>query len=132
MYVWNATPFSAFSLCETDRRTAQKFQNLIEIALCFKNTHISSLFWLTSQSVGIDRMRTHTNKVYFAIDWVVKLQRSGQHNFGHFFHFKRTASREIRYMYWVWKLAKISDFRLFFLAQNWLKWTFYYAIGIWR
>ena len=33
--------------------------------LCIKSTHIGSLFWLTLQLVGINRMRTHTNKVYF-------------------------------------------------------------------
>ena len=38
-------------------------------ALCVKSTHISSLFRLTAQSVGINRMRTHTRKVYFAISF---------------------------------------------------------------
>ena len=38
-----------------------------KIPLCIKSTHIGSLFWLTSQSVSINRMRTHTNKVYFAV-----------------------------------------------------------------
>ena len=41
----------------------------LSFAHCFKSTHIDSLFWLTSQSVGIDRMWTHTNKVYFAISF---------------------------------------------------------------
>ena len=36
-------------------------------ALCIKSTHISSLSWLTSQSIRINRMRTHTNKVYFTV-----------------------------------------------------------------
>ena len=37
--------------------------------LCAKSTHIGSLFCLTLQSVGINRMRTHTRKVYFAISF---------------------------------------------------------------
>ena len=38
-------------------------------ALCVKSTHIGSLFCLTSQLIGIKRMRTHTSKVYFAISF---------------------------------------------------------------
>ena len=40
-----------------------------DISLCVKSTHIGSLFCLTSQSVGISRMRTHTSKVYFVISF---------------------------------------------------------------
>ena len=36
---------------------------------CVKSTHIGSLFCLTSQSIGINRMRTHASKVYFAISF---------------------------------------------------------------
>ena len=40
-----------------------------KIPLCIKSTHIGSLFRLTSQSVGINMMRTQTNKVYFAVSF---------------------------------------------------------------
>ena len=62
----------------------------INNALCIKSAHIDSLFWLTSQSVSINRMRTHTNKVYFAISLnrlSCQFAEKGQHNFEHFFHF---------------------------------------------
>ena len=34
--------------------------------LCIKCTNIGSLLWLTSQSFAINKIRTHTKKVYFA------------------------------------------------------------------
>ena len=38
-------------------------------ALCIKSTQIDSLFYLTSQSVGINRIGTHTNKGHFTISF---------------------------------------------------------------
>ena len=35
----------------------------------FKSTHIGSLFWLTLQSFGINKMRKITSKDYFAISF---------------------------------------------------------------
>ena len=69
--------FTCFSPYETLWRKARKFRNLVKLgtlwlnhfpnlrnsyALCVKSIHIGSLFCLTSQSVGINRMRTHTRK----------------------------------------------------------------------
>ena len=42
---------------------------LTSTALCIKSNHIDSLLWLTLQSVGFNRMRTYTNKIYFAVSF---------------------------------------------------------------
>ena len=77
-------------------------------------TRIGSLFWLTSQSVGINRIRTHTNKVYFAVyfnrlscHFAEKYRM--QHNFGHFFYFQ-----EILSFYFVSEAQKFKNLLVFF------------------
>ena len=54
-----------------------KLNNLMNrVIICLNNAHSVSkvpisahFFKLTSQSVGINRMRTHTNKAYFAVSF---------------------------------------------------------------
>ena len=46
-----------------------RLHGTVKVFQIVRCTHIGSLFWLTLQSVGINRMRTYTDKVYFAISF---------------------------------------------------------------